>query len=719
MPTLIELFNSKKYDTLNNQTPKEAFAIRDSKTVPISSTDAFFQRTAVPLVTKLRLGRRAERFRETRVEQENVGLFPYLNAAQLLVYGTEIARISGKSTPLLEAMKTNTGGRGLGATAAQVVADTVGEAVKFGGSKALGVPATFSPKALIGSAAARVRNTIGSLIPDVLIPTRIVTNPLFRVKVPLVSEEYRTHELLATLKNISLGTKVAGFIARNATGTPTQASRQLLGQGINIAQEQTKRFVAKKLANALSRGGEKAQQLAKELQQNNSTNVRYSSLKKYSEVVGNERQYGKPPLNFGNVKFQNADVNIEQRNDLSTKYLLEYTDDIVKNPKLKLLAEKGQNAVKYNGQDGNDIVYSKLYTTNRDTLGIVAKRTDTKYIYEDEFVELGKPFVVGDTVTDTEKRLEKDYVPLKFISLLNNVAVVFRGTVTGLSEQFSPSWDNSRFIGSPFNFYTYQSIERSVQFTFHVFSLNKSEHKTNWGKLGFLASLCYPQGYSGATGAVGAPFLKVTLGDMYRNKECFIENMTYNVDDDYPWEVGLNGDDVKNYRLPTIIEVTMTLKFVESKKNVYNYVTGSTNIQDKTQIGELMYGYKLSEKDIRKETKIEERKQFQSTTKPQTTPIIQKTDAEMKQKDFDDAWDDDSLEAKFLRLQLRLTPTEYTAIPEGSNIKRKIYVKKKTGQYYFGNGVPYTGFKYIGNVREDTYDKVENPLTGNPIRNLA
>jgi hypothetical protein len=711
MPTLIELFNSRQYQSLNNQTPKEAFAIRNSKTVPISSTDALFQRTAVPLVTKLRLGNRSERFRETRLEQENVGLFAYHNASQLLIYGTDIARVSGKSTPLLEAMKINTGGRGLGFSAAQVVGDTVGEAVKFAGSKALGVPATFQPKQLIGAAASRVRNTIGALIPDVLIPTRIATNPLFKAKVPGVNDEYRTHELLATIKNLSLGTRVAGVLARNATGTPSQASRQLVGQGLNIIQEETKRFVAKKVANVLSRGGEKAQQLAREISQNNSANIRYSSLRKYSDLVKNERDFGKTPLNFGNVKFQTADTDIKARNDLSAKWLIEYTDDLQKNPKLKFLKEKGQEASRYNGQDGNLSGYSQFM--------LKESPTRTKFGMldgGDTLVKKGAPYTVSTPPSQAEKDLDNnDFVPLKFVSLATNTAVNFRGTITGLSEQFTPSWDNSRFIGSPFNFYTYQSIERSVQFTFHVFSLNKDEHKTNWSKLGFLASLCYPQSYERITGGITAPFLKLTLGDMYRNKECYIDSMTYNVDDDHPWEVGLNDVDVKNFRLPTIIEVTLTLKFIESRNSVYNFVTGSTNEQDKTKIGELMYGYRFTPEDVSKNAKTAERKQFKSTTKDELNTNIQKPNEELKQKEFDDAWDDDSFQAKLIRARLRLEPTEYTAYPNGSTTQRKIYVQKKNGQYFFGNGIPYTGFKYIGNVKENTYDVVENPLTRNSI----
>ena len=39
--------------------------------------------------------------------------------------------------------------------------------------------------------------------------------------------------------------------------------------------------------------------------------------------------------------------------------------------------------------------------------------------------------------------------------MLTNEVTNFRGTITGLSETISPSWDSAKFSGNPFDFYTY------------------------------------------------------------------------------------------------------------------------------------------------------------------------------------------------------------------------------------------------------------------------
>jgi hypothetical protein len=316
----------------------------------------------------------------------------------------------------------------------------------------------------------------------------------------------------------------------------------------------------------------------------------------------------------------------------------------------------------------------------------------------------------------TEKVSETDYVPLKFTSIATSTMVIFRGTITGLSEQFSPSWDSSRFIGAPFNFYTYQSIERTVQFSFKVFSLTKAEHIICWNKLGYLSSLCYPQDYMSATGAVSAPFLKFTMGDMYRDKECFIENMSYNIDDNYPWEVGLNGKNLQNYRLPTIVEVTITLKFVEAKSNTYNSVTGSDGKLVKTQLGSKMYGFKLDKKAEDKQND----KEFTSTTKPDVKPDPLKPSSETNQQEVADPYPQDSTnEALFIQKQYKLQKAQIFHTPLGQTKARQVYRQRKTGKLYFGDGTSYDGLgkekagpdlSFVTKV-----DVVDNPLTTNTI----
>lgn len=687
MPTLEELFRNKKYDRLGDKTPQEAFAVRNSKDIQISTVSSLLNSTSVPLINKARLGKNSNRFSETRVESELIGLLPFTNFSEPVLYGTDILRITSQNTSLGEAMKAGTGGRGLVATAARVVGDTVGEAVQFGGSRLLKVPSTFNAKTAITKAGAAVKNTLGSFFPDVLIPSKVILSPMFVAKIPGFNEEFRTHEILAKLKDISAGTKVASFLAKNATGTPTQIKNAVIGQGISIAQQEVKKAVSKQLVKLLSKGGDKAQQIAKGLQESGDSSVKFSSLKKYSDYTYGEKQFGKPPLNFRNepptpITKTDTDSEASGRAGIAFMYekLFSGESDVTKRDKKLFLKEKNQEITNYD--DSNPIYSKETRTTDRTTFGM-GVGTDTKNI------KLPYELVNEVETKDQLKDSENDFVPLKFVSVGTSTMVVFRGTITGLSEQFSPSWDSSRFIGAPFNFYTYQSIERTLQFTFKVFSLNKEEHKACWKKLGYLSSLCYPQDYIGTAGAVIAPFLKFTMGDMFRDKECFIENLSYNVDDNYPWEVGLGGKDLQNYRLPTIVEVTITLKFVESKSNTYNTVTDSTTGKlDKTKLGSRMYGFKsTSESDVSKQNEQSRKKTLQSTNKKDTTMDAKKSSAEVNQAEVGNPYpNDDGWDALVVQKRLRLYKIFATYTPKGQTKPRQLYRQKKSGKLYYGDG---------------------------------
>jgi hypothetical protein len=224
-----------------------------------------------------------------------------------------------------------------------------------------------------------------------------------------------------------------------------------------------------------------------------------------------------------------------------------------------------------------------------------------------------------------------------------------------------------------------------------------------------------------ATGAVSAPFLKFTMGDMYRDKECFIENMSYNIDDTYPWEVGLNGKNLQNYRLPSIVEVTITLKFVEAKSNTYNSVTGSDGKLVKTQLGSKMYGFKLNKEAEDKQND----KQFTSTNKPDVAGAADplKPQSEINQQEQGDPYPQDSTkEALFIQKQFKLQKANMYHIALGQTKSRPVYRQKKTGKLYFGDGTPYDGFGKRNAGQDLSFvtkqDVVANPFTPN-IDNIA
>jgi len=197
----------------------------------------------------------------------------------------------------------------------------------------------------------------------------------------------------------------------------------------------------------------------------------------------------------------------------------------------------------------------------------------------------GSELKVGDSTLD-----DYDFITLKFTSINKGESVNFRATISGLTETTTPTWDSAKFIGSPFPYWTYTGIERSVSFNFKVYSTTPLQHIAAWQRLNFLTSLAYPQAYNKGI-AVIAPFLKITIGNLYKNKECFISQLSYTVDDTGTWEVGptagmgmadnetftINGESttLDNYKLPKVIDVSVTLNLVESKSSTqHGYLYG-------------------------------------------------------------------------------------------------------------------------------------------------
>ena len=206
----------------------------------------------------------------------------------------------------------------------------------------------------------------------------------------------------------------------------------------------------------------------------------------------------------------------------------------------------------------------------------------------------------GDSLKiDSDTLDDYDFITLKFTSIAKGESVNFRATLSGITETTTPSWDSAKFIGSPFPYWTYTGIERSVSFNFKVYSTTPLQHIAAWQRLNFLTSLAYPQAYAKGI-AVIAPFLKITIGNLYKNKECFISQLSYTVDDNGTWEVGptagmgmaddetftINGESttLDNYKLPKIIDVSVTLNLVESKSSTqHGYLYGFDKVPKVTK----------------------------------------------------------------------------------------------------------------------------------------
>jgi hypothetical protein len=163
----------------------------------------------------------------------------------------------------------------------------------------------------------------------------------------------------------------------------------------------------------------------------------------------------------------------------------------------------------------------------------------------------------------------KDLIPF-YIGHIKNRPTLFRANILGLSETVSPSWSTHKFLGNPFNFYTYSGVERSVSFNLQIYAGSKAELATNWEKISQLTAMAYPTINSARL--VDPPIIKFRLGDIYKDKYGYIESLSYTIPDNGIWETEEDG-----HALPRYIDASITIKFIEDA----SVLTG-------------LYGYKKS-----------------------------------------------------------------------------------------------------------------------------
>ena len=579
MPTLEQLFKSKQLPSQGGKTAEEAYDIRNSKDIRISAADPFVNTVGMSLARLARknLGARGS---ETLLEEEVTGARLIRTASMPFIYGSELPRLTLRTTTLLDTMRESASGR-----------DIDGEKTgNVGGGGGLGN--------FIKKGRDFVNDKLG--IPSGVIPTKVIGFGSISKK----GETQNRMIDLAEIKKSGEGSLLGKFLKGTGGGNIKDIGKQALGSALKLGKD--------KLRGALFGGA-------------GTTGFNGASLAGLKNTT----------INYGSI--DNAGGNINRTPDkngiIDVKGLMySKTFDLKLPPKLEIpmwgidldgVNSKGTDTRK--GLDNNkqidanpnklDFVdiseegglggrYSKalkdldtpnkiLFSSNPDRKGKSFASKIKSPISKNDFIEtkFGMGQIV-DTINNKPVGVESsfeidggDFVPLKFTSVHTNKTVQFRATISGLSETLSPSWDSHKFIGSPFSNYTYSGIERSVTFNFKVYSLNAAEHKIGWDKINFLNSLVFPQGYYDSS-AVVPPFIKLTIGDLYKSKLSFIESLSHTWDDNTPWNItdkeynvttddalritgtSENADiDMKGYRLPFITDVALTVKFLLSKNN--------------------------------------------------------------------------------------------------------------------------------------------------------
>jgi hypothetical protein len=614
MPSLKELFKTQPLPTQNNKVGAEVYDIRNSKDIPITTANGILNATIFPLVQKtLRSsGLLTARTKENLVESELVGLRAIRGLSSPVIYGTDIIRLKRRSTNILDAMKNAANG---------------------GNETDNGIIGNFINK--VKDKALEITSKLGIAFPETMIPTRVSLNDKFRVGL-----EPDTMTTLAEIKKDAAGTLLGQFLAKNAKGTPNQIGRQAIGAGIDVLKSKVRK---KLFGSPLVGGQNLANKSVEEVQYDSVSyysgtvfpQTDIISVRNDLSSILSERTTLLQTIKLGGDGSQKLTEGVSDlTNSIPTELPTLTESQFGSNAnKIKLLSKKTQtdliagrkagqrelaktqnisdnfqykDNIKYSGTvdgDADEIKLRNDLSTKLEALNAAialfsvgggVNRPNTKYSQREftqktltqrnwsstsDFINSKPPYTGDELILSNNEALSGyDFIPVKFTSVLGGNSVNFAAVIDGLSESVTPSWDSAKFLGSPFNYYTYSGIERTVSFNLKLFSLNPSEHVIMWQKLDFLTSLTYPIGYSDNTYII-PPFLKFTMGDLYKNKECFITSLSYTMEDNGGWELGnpIIGDskitvagedvDLNEYKLPRQVSVSINLTFVESRGN--------------------------------------------------------------------------------------------------------------------------------------------------------
>jgi hypothetical protein len=114
----------------------------------------------------------------------------------------------------------------------------------------------------------------------------------------------------------------------------------------------------------------------------------------------------------------------------------------------------------------------------------------------------------------------------------------FRALLDSFNDSYNASWNSTKYLGRGENFYTYDSFTRTVALSFTAVAQSKQELIPMYKKLNYLASQLTPD-YS-PSGYMRGPLVKLTVGGYLYEQPGFIQDLSYDLITDAPWEIAIN-----------------------------------------------------------------------------------------------------------------------------------------------------------------------------------
>jgi hypothetical protein len=245
--------------------------------------------------------------------------------------------------------------------------------------------------------------------------------------------------------------------------------------------------------------------------------------------------------------------------------------------------DPGQRAGKSYANYTTGVRYTDGFGNPTTTVGVVDK-INALPIYKSEQIDTLS--ATGEDISSTTN----DFVKFAIAAIDNNnpafsTFMHFRALLDSFNDSYNASWNSTKYLGRGENFYTYDSFTRTVSLSFTAVAQSKQELIPMYKKLNYLASQLTPD-YS-PSGYMRGPLVKLTVGGYLYEQPGFIQDLSYDLITDAPWEIAINtegGVDDTVKQLSQMVKVTSFTfipihNFVPSKQGLGFSIDGVNTTQ--------------------------------------------------------------------------------------------------------------------------------------------
>jgi hypothetical protein len=227
------------------------------------------------------------------------------------------------------------------------------------------------------------------------------------------------------------------------------------------------------------------------------------------------------------------------------------------------------NLITYdNGIDKPLVISGTWATKNRETR-VGSGRTDSINLTPIFSTNTG---TIGDSVNiDGKSHNINDLVKFRIQAIDSTDPnksdwMIFRAYITQFTDNTDANWNEIKYAGRGDRFYVYDGFNRKISIGFKVASLSEIEMQPMYQKLNYLVGNLMPDYYNNL---MRGPLVKMTVGNWIDGQPGILNNVSYTVPQDSPWEIGFGSNQLI---LPHVVEVNMTFTPIGSQTQKVNKV---------------------------------------------------------------------------------------------------------------------------------------------------